>query len=71
MVKKTERSEAEAQQMSGVIVSNNGGWPGQENGGAVSRSAYHGAGITPIGSVLLCLLEDLSHQCIYFFYALK
>ena len=53
MVKKAERSEGEGggggHQLSGATVTTNGGWPGTENGGAVSHSAYQGAGITPIG----------------------
>ena len=47
MVKKAERSEGEGG--GGATVTTNGGWPGTENGGAVSHSAYQGAGITPIG----------------------
>ena len=53
MVKKAERSEGEGggggHQLSGATVTTNGGWPGTENGGAVSHSAYQGAGISPIG----------------------
>ena len=51
MIKKTERSEAGGvgQHLSGVMVTTNGGWPGQENGGAVTHSANQRSGITPIG----------------------